>query len=561
MNQVNPTQPQKQQAPETPWGIVIRQLTEPSAKISEIGERQKAQIASGLILLMGLGSLVGAIVGRGESRPYQFLSLIFIVIAYFFSRTRFHSFGTFLFLLSISSLPFIVILTRADGEIQAQIFSWLPLTLIIASALINRWALFLLTGLLVGAILSLSIIYTGDQFPLQARQIASTSGIISIIGLLLIYLETVRGNIEKLRLGELRKSNEELSQVSQFLEERVAERTAQLDRKTSQLEASAMVARSAAETTDIRELLDTVVSQISNRFGFYHTGIFLSDSSRQKVYLAAASSEGGKRLLARGHSLSIGREGVVGYAAYEKRPRVAQDIDRENVYFRNPELPDTRSEAALPLIIKNQAIGVLDIQSTEESPFSAEDLFILQTMADQIALAIQNARLLDESRSALEQLQGITTQAIQDAWRNYVGQRPQGYVYSAGDVVPVGESKPGLDEKESRTLEVGIVLRGQRIGVINLKRSTAQTDWTDKEQDFTEKIASQLALAIENARLLEESQRRAAREQTLNELTTRLSRSLDLETLLQNAVLELHKLPQVTDATVMITPQEMRKQP
>lgn len=560
MNQPNPTQPQKQDS-ETPWGIVFRQLTEPSKQISEIGERQKAQIASGLILLMGIGSLIGAIVGREESRPYQFLSLILIVIAYFFSRTRFHSFGTFLFLLSISALPFIVILTRADGEIQGQIYSWLPLTLIIASALINRWALFLLTGLLVGAILSLSMIYTGDQFPLQARQIASTSGIITIIGLLLIYLETVRGNIEKLRLGELRKINEELSQVSQFLEERVTERTAQLDRKTSQLEASAMVARSAAETTDIRELLDTVVNQISNRFGFYHTGIFLSDSSRQKVYLAAASSEGGKRLLSRGHSLNIGREGVVGYAAYEKRPRVAQDIDRENVYFRNPELPDTRSEAALPLVIKNQAIGVLDIQSTEESPFSAEDLFILQTMADQIALAIQNARLLDESRSALEQLQSITAQAIQDAWRSYIGQRHPGYVYRSGDVVPISESKPGLDEKESKTLEVGIVLRGQRIGIINLKRSTSQTGWTEKEQDFTEKIASQLALAIENARLLEESQRRAAREQTLNELTTRLSRSLDLETLLQNAVLELHKLPQVTDASVMITPQEVRKQP
>lgn len=559
MNQVNPTQPQKQ-APETPWRGIIRQLTEPSAQISEVGERQKAQIASGLIILMGIGNLVGAIVGRGESRPYQFLSLVFIVIAYFFSRTRYHAFGTFLFLLSISASPFIVILTRADGEIQALIYSWLPLALIIASALINRWALFLLTGLLVGAILSLSIIYTGDQFPLQARQIASTSGIIAIIGLLLIYMETVRGNIEKLRLGELRKINEELSQVSQFLEERVTERTAQLDRKTSQLEASAMVARSAAETTDIRELLETVVNQISNRFGFYHTGIFLSDTSRQKVYLAAASSEGGKRLLSRGHSLNIGREGVVGYAAYEKRPRVAQDIDRESVYFRNPELPDTRSEAALPLLIKNQIIGVLDIQSTEGNPFGAEDLFILQTMADQIALAIQNARLLEESRSALNELKGISNQAVQDAWRGYLGQQSQGYVYSAGNVVPISENKADLNDEESRRLEVGIVLRGQRIGVINLKRNTSQTDWTDKEQDFTEKIATQLALAIENARLLEESQRRAAREQTLNELTTRLSRSLDLETLLQNAVLELHKLPQVTDASVMITPQEIRKQ-
>lgn len=559
MNQVNPTQTETQ-APETPWGIVARVLTEPSAQISEIGQRRRAQVASALILIIGIGNLIGAFLGREESRAYQLLSFFIILIAYFFSRTRFLSVGTFLFLLALSSSPFITILTRADGEIQAQLYSWLPLALVIASSLLNRVALFALTIIILLAIGSLSFIYTPEAFPEQFSRIVGSAGIIGILGFLLIYLETVRGNIEKLRLGELTKINEELSQVSQFLEERVAERTAQLDRKTSQLEASAMVARSAAETTDIRELLDTVVSQISNRFGFYHAGIFLSDAARQKVYLAAASSEGGKRLLARGHSLNIGREGVVGYAAYEKRPRVAQDIDRENVYFRNPELPDTRSEAALPLLIKSQVIGVLDIQSTEGSPFSAEDLFILQTMADQIALAIQNARLLDESRSALEQLQGITAQAVQDAWRSYTGQRPQGYVYSAGDVVPVGESKSSLDEKEIRAMEIGIVLRGQRIGVIQLKRSAAQTDWTDKEQDFTEKIATQLALAIENARLLEESQRRAAREQTLNELTTRLSRSLDLETLLQNAVLELHKLPQVTDATVMITPQQAKKQ-
>jgi GAF domain-containing protein len=546
----------EQVSPKTAWQQFSDFLTAPHASIKEISQQKRARLTAGLILIILVLSLVGGLAGQVESRPYQLALFVIALFAYVLSRGRFFSFGGFIFVLALSATPFITILVRADGIIAPRIYAWLPLAVVIASVLVNRWALFLFTGLLSGAIVALNLFY-----PDQGQTIGQAAGIVASLGILLIYLENFRIEIEKVRLSELTQANKELATISQLLEERVAERTAQLDRKTSQLEASAMVARSAAETTDIRELLDIVVSQISHRFGFYHTGIFLSDSSRQKVYLAAASSEGGKRLLARGHSLNIGREGVVGYAAYEKRPRVAQDIDRENVYFRNPELPDTRSEAALPLVIKNQAIGVLDIQSTEESPFSAEDLFILQTMADQIALAIQNARLLDESRSALEQLQSITTHAIQDAWRSYAGQRHPGYVYSSGDVVPISESKPGLDEKESRALEVGIVLRGQRIGVINLKRSASQTDWTEKEQDFTEKIASQLALAIENARLLEESQRRAAREQTLNELTTRLSRSLDLETLLQNAVLELHKLPQVTDASVMITPQEMRKQP
>ncbi|MCG2784846.1 MAG: GAF domain-containing protein, partial [Anaerolineae bacterium] len=356
------------------------------------------------------------------------------------------------------------------------------------------------------------------------------------------------------------KTNQELSRISQFLEERVSERTAQLDRKSSQLEAASLVARSAAETTNIKTLLDNVVEQISSRFGFYHTGIFLSDSARQKVYLAAASSEGGKQMLERGHSLDIGRQGVVGYAAYEKRPRVAQDIERENVYFRNPELPDTRSEAALPLLIKNQIIGVLDIQSTEESPFGTEDLFILQTMADQVALAIQNARLLEESQLALEQLQAITAKSVQNAWQGYLGRQAKGYVYSAGNVTPINEAKPNIAESKHRNLQINISLRGQNIGKISLARNASEADWTEKEQEFTEKIAAQIALAVENARLLEDSQHRAAREQTLNELTTRLSRSLDLENLLQNAVLELHKIPQVIDASVVIAPQETGKQ-
>ena len=358
----------------------------------------------------------------------------------------------------------------------------------------------------------------------------------------------------------LHQTNQELAQASQFLEERVSERTAQLDRKSSQLEAASLVARSAAETTNIKILLDNVVEQISSRFGFYHTGIFLSDSARQKVYLAAASSEGGKQMLERGHSLDIGRQGVVGYAAYEKRPRVAQDIERENVYFRNPELPDTRSEAALPLLIKNQVIGVLDIQSTEENPFGTEDLFILQTMADQIALAIQNARLLEESQLALEQLQAITTKSVQNAWQGYLGRQAKGYIYSAGNVTPINEAKPNIAESKHRNLQISISLRGQNIGKISLARNASEADWTEKEQEFTEKIAAQIALAVENARLLEDSQHRAAREQTLNELTTRLSRSLDLENLLQNAVLELHKIPQVIDASVVIAPQETGKQ-
>jgi GAF domain-containing protein len=539
----------------TAWQKFTDLLTAPHRSIVDIGQQKRARLTSGLIIVVIIAAVVGSFAVQAESRPYLIIAIAIALVAYLVSRTKFFGFGSFIFLLSLSAPAFITILFRADGVLAPRIYVWIPLALIVASALVNRWALFLFTGLMAAAIVALNLIY-----PEQGNEIAQSAGLMTSIGLLLIYLENFRLGIEKIRLAEITQANRELSQISQFLEERVSERTAQLDRKSSQLEAAALVARSAAETTSIKILLDNVVEQISSRFGFYHTGIFLSDSARQKVYLAAASSEGGKRMLERGHNLDIGRQGVVGYAAYEKRARVSQDIERESVYFSNPELPDTRSEAALPLLIKNQVIGVLDIQSIEQSPFGTEDLFILQTMADQIALAIQNARLLEESQAALEQLQAISSKAIQGAWQGYLGGRAKGYVYRAGDVAPLDESHNPDNETEKRKLQINISLRGQTIGTISLARTTNETDWTDKEQEFTEKIASQVALAVENARLLEDSQNRASREQTLNELTTRLSRSLDLENLLQNAVRELHKLPQVTDASVVIAPQEIRKQ-
>lgn len=529
-------------------------LTAPHASITDIGKKQRARLASGLILVISIMLLIGTLVGQ-ESTRYQLIIVGASLLAYLISRSKYFAWGSALFVLALSATPFVVILFSRDGILYSRIYTWLPIALVIASALVNRWAVFLFTGLISAAIVSLNLLY-----PEQAQIIAQMSGIIATVGILLIYLESFRLNIEKARLNELTQTNQELAALSQNLEERIQERTAQLERKSSQLEAAALVARSAAETTDIKVLLDGIVEQIASRFGFYHVGIFLSDSARKKVYLAAASSLGGKQMLERGHNLDIGRQGIVGYAAYEKRPRVAQDIERENVYFRNPELPDTRSEAALPLLVKNQVIGVLDIQSSEENPFGIEDLFILQTMADQVALAIQNARLIEESQQALDQLQSFTQKSIQEAWQGYLGKQNKGYAYRAGAISPLDKSIDPSNTLEEKDLIINIKLRGQNIGKISLKRNQKESQWTEKEQDFAEKIAAQIALAIENARLLEESQRRAAREQTLNELTTRLSRSLDLENLLQNAVIELHKLPHVTNASVVIAPQDISKQ-
>jgi FOG: GAF domain len=205
-----------------------------------------------------------------------------------------------------------------------------------------------------------------------------------------------------------------LRELTRELEKRVGERTRQLAetslrlqeanrdlaRRTAQLEAASEVARRAAAIRDVQTLLDETVRLISQRFGFYHAGVFLVDEAGEYAVLRAASSEGGQRMLARGHRLAVGEVGIVGYVAGTGKPRIALDVGEDAVFFSNPDLPHTHSEMALPLKVGERVIGVLDVQSVEPSAFTDEDVAVLQTMADQIALAIENARLLQRPRTA-----------------------------------------------------------------------------------------------------------------------------------------------------------------
>ncbi len=175
------------------------------------------------------------------------------------------------------------------------------------------------------------------------------------------------------------------------------ERAQELNRRSAQLEASTLIARSAAMVRNLDELLESVVEQITERFGYYHAAIFLTDPAEKFLVLQAASSEGGKKMIQRGFKTEIGRQGMVGYAAYQRRPRIAQDVSTDTAYLRVPELPETRSEAALPLIARNRVLGVLDIQSDEPNAFRSDDIYTLQNMADQIALAMDNAILIQKA--------------------------------------------------------------------------------------------------------------------------------------------------------------------
>ncbi|MGD8966688.1 MAG: GAF domain-containing protein [Anaerolineae bacterium] len=342
----------------------------------------------------------------------------------------------------------------------------------------------------------------------------------------------------------------QLRDLYSSLEERVAQRTADLERRAVELEAAAEVARDAATIHDMGQLLDETVHLISGKFGFYHAGIFLLDEVGRYAVLRAASSEGGRRMLERGHKLEVGRVGIVGYVAGSGEARIALDVGEDAVFFENPHLPNTRSEMALPLEVRGEIVGVLDVQSVEEGAFTDEDVGVLQTLADQVAMAIENARLLEESQRALDELEKLYGRRAREAWDEQAARRPT-YRYTGLGVeavssldVPDSEGSTGRSEwnvaqepgKDGRRLAAPIRLRGQGIGSVILRRDPEAEPWSFEEATLVEEVSTQIALALENARLYQDAQRTLGEVRALNAITTTVSRSLQLDEVLQETL-------------------------
>lgn len=344
-----------------------------------------------------------------------------------------------------------------------------------------------------------------------------------------------------------------LSDLVTGLEQRVEERTTALTRRTSQIQTAARVARDAAVIKDTSALLNNAVRLISDQFGFYHAGIFLLDENGDNAVLQAASSVGGQRMLTHGHRLQVGKQGIVGFVAAQKRPRIALDTGVDAVYFNNPDLPETRSEAALPLVVRERVIGVLDIQSEKSQAFSPEDIETFQTLADQLALAIENARLFQEMNIAVQQLQQVASDQAGKTWKKIAQTQGNAYRYTPLGIQPATKEYSPTDE--TGRLQIPILLHNRKIGEIKVKRKEEAETLDPREQAMLKEIATQVALALENARLLEEAQQRAAYERSISEIAARIDSAHDVDAILRITAQEIGKAIGDSEVTVQIRPQ------
>ena len=335
-----------------------------------------------------------------------------------------------------------------------------------------------------------------------------------------------------------------LRESYETLEKQVEERTHGLQRRRVQIEVAAQIARDIAAMRDLENLLYRSVNLIRDRFNFYHAGIFLTDQRQEYAVLRAATGEAGREMLARGHKLKIGQTGLVGHVAQSGESRIASDVELDEVYFKNPLLRETQSEAALPLKVAGQVIGVLDVQSQEPAAFDEESITTLQIMADQMAIAIQNARLLQESQENLKELETTYGRINRQAWERFVSSsRVVGFEFDGVNTNPIlrDQETPvkGAQLAAGSPFSIPLRVRGEVIGTLEVWSQDA--DLSDADVYLLATISNRISQILESTRLLQEAQRLAWREQQVNTIATQVRNSINLDTILQNTVRELGK--------------------
>jgi GAF domain-containing protein len=505
-----------------------QKLTDPHPGITDLQEVERARRLATLSLvlfLVGAPIVIFGLAAPGSPSKAGIPSVVIALVSYLLSRTRWARIGGLvlvyglvtLFLFYILALPF-----NYSGE-QLVPFVLVPILL---STIIMSAQLTLI--LVIGAVAGLGIIaVTSSMFEstIFVTEFVATTLISSLVAVLAFQRERDRSSLET--------QTQEIDRYSHELEEDVRRITT-----------TAEVGQAITGTRDLETLLKQVTSLIVDRFDFYHAQVFLLDESKRFAVLRESTGEAGKKLLERKHQLAVGSQSVIGHVTAYGEPLVASDTDSDSVHRRNELLPNTRSEIALPLRVGGTIIGALDIQSQNPNAFSEKDISVFQTMADQLAIAIQNARLFEQAQRDLQDIEYLNRQLTGIAWQDYLSTRgksaPIGYTTDPTGVRPLSTGElPQLEESTSgETMSLPLSVRGKKIGRLSLKPKSGDSHPDEDTQVILEAVAERVALALDSTRLSEQAQKQAAREQVLSQLSVKLQSSTNLDTILRTAARE-----------------------
>lgn len=466
-----------------------------------------------------------------RSLPYQFRGQVLTFLVFFLALSELFESGQIgevrMFLLAF------VALTAAFFNYRHIILSiLLSLAVIIGTSLYASLA----SNPIIPA---LSHIREGTAWPISSLTFLMLSSVIS--GAFTLLIEGLDTNLKKQAA-----LSESLAHERDRLEERINERTQGLQRRIVQQRTAAEISKTISAINDTNTLLQQVADLIKERFELYYVGIFMIDPVHQAAILQAGTGEAGEKMRSVGHRLALTSNSMIGWCITNRKPRIALDVGKEAVRFNNPYLPLTRSEMALPLIAYDRVLGAVSIQSDQPNAFDENDITVLESVTNSLAIALENARLQTEIQHNLVEINSLNNEYVQQAWAETIATNGQ-LAYEYTNPFPAGT------DTLSHTLQVPLMLRNVIIGQIEIDINRPML--TENERAFVEQISGQTALALENARLQADIERRAIQEQKLDELTRRFSRAVSIDEILRSAAEEFGQLPTVSDVAVHLNPQ------
>jgi len=333
--------------------------------------------------------------------------------------------------------------------------------------------------------------------------------------------------------------------VSRELFDKYEAQSVDLEHRLVQLRSASEISRSLASILDPAILIQQVAEQLKTAFALYYVGVFLVDPTREYAILRYGTGDEGKRMLLNRHRLAVGGYSMIGWTTQTRKARIALDVGEEAVHFDNPDLPATRSELALPIKGTSDILGALSIQSDRPNAFDENDVILLQSIADSLAVALENANSFNQTQKALEDIRILNKAFVQQAWGSELNQ--------VGELKFNYENPQVLSSPDQASIiKVPLVLRDEVIGYFNLEIEGNEIQ--PEQQEFLQTISAQTTSALENARLIEETQRAASQEQKLNELSAQFSQAFTIEEILKTAVEEFGRLPSVFEASISLIP-------
>lgn len=541
-------------------------LVQPHPSLTKIEDARKAELLATISIIVSSLVITGALATARNVGVFAAL-LSVTISAYAFSRTAYYWVGAYLFAYAFTALGFYTIFNGRASSIDIAIATTVHIGIIFSSVLLTQRGFLILTLLATGAAFA-SPLYSA--LPAQSTDnFIRSGGVVLTIGLILYGINNFRAKIEKEQFAKLNATNQKLEELSASQEQRIQERTQELREASEQLQQRANRLQIISEisqeivasiTQKPEEALGRITQIISKKLGYYHVGIFLLDKEGEFAVLRAANSRGGQNMLTKKHQLKVGGTSIVGYVIQMGRPRIASDTSADAVFFNNPNLPETRSEMALPLKYGNAILGALDVQSALPNAFKDEDANTLSALANQIAIVVKNIQITEDLKYATPKR--VIKFSQKDIQHGYAFQ-PDGSIITTNlppnnpqieKAIASGETVIlNLVSKDSPpAIAIPVKFRDQLIGVIHIESSEKNRNWTEDEVALIQAIADRAALALENARLLEDSQRRAAKEQAIGEISNKINAAADIESILRTAVRELGAQISGTQVTVEI---------